>query len=112
MTWTAEKVRQIPQMYCDALLALKPIIDTRNAIVRIRAVPLRQIFNAVAFKHNLTLSQVKNLARNLAKEQLIRAEDDPDFYVLTEEGEDLVRAIAGEPVPEVEEIPPFPKLVM
>jgi hypothetical protein len=109
MTWNPEELEKIPAVYRDFLLALKPIIDSRNSAVRIAGIPIGHLYSAIAFRHGYDLAQVTALARNLVSEGYVEM-DKLGFYKPTGKGEDLILAIAGEPLPENANIPPFPKL--
>ncbi|MEO6811783.1 MAG: hypothetical protein ABI353_21965 [Isosphaeraceae bacterium] len=107
MTPTREQIEQIPEVYREFLLVLKPIPDSRGAVLEINGIPLGKVFNALAPKYGYTPSHVRALAVELQKNGLINPVDALGFVTPTPKGEDLIAAIAGAREPEPITIPHF-----
>lgn len=110
MTLTRDQIEQIPEVYREFLLVLKPILDSRGAVLKISGIPLGKVFNALAPKYGYTPSHVLALAGELQKNGLINPVDTLGFVTPTPKGEDLIAAIAGAREPEPINIPRFPSL--
>src|SRR5436309_2245310 len=109
MQWSKEQLEKIPEVYQDFMLILRPVIDSRDAVLKISGIPLGQVFSALRTKYQYEPQEVRELAQNLREGGLIN-QDDLGFLTPTGKGEALIRAIAGnqEPVPSrVPELPPL-----
>lgn len=105
MPLTQEQIEQIPKVYRDFMIALKPILDSRAAPVRINGIPRNRIFTILAMnEHPYDFEQV---AAALKAAGLIE-EDDLGFVTPTDRGINLIRDLAGPERPIT--IPPLPPL--
>src|ERR1700704_1690883 len=94
MSWTPEQIEQIPEVYRDFMLVLKPIPDSGQHVLRSNGIPLSKVFNALRLKYQYEPEQVRTLADNLKKAGFIE-EDDLGFFKPTGRGEALIGAIVG-----------------
>ena len=94
MPWTREQIEKIPDVYRDFMIALKPIIDTRQSVMTIAALPLGSVYNALQTRYDYSPQQVRQIADNLRQAGLIE-EDRLSFLTLTGKGEALIKALAG-----------------
>ena len=111
MVWTKEKLVQFPEPYRDFMLMLKPVIDTRKpgTILRISAIPLGRHYGAFLEEYDYSPEQTQELAENLRGARYIDV-DSLGFVVPTPEGEELIRAFAGEKETRNGLVPPLPAL--
>jgi hypothetical protein len=97
MAWTKEKLEQIPEVYRDFLMVLKPIVDSRKpgTILRTTGIPFGMIYGKLTERHeDYTPEKVRQLAENLRKQNYI-IEDDLGFFQPAPKGEQVIEAIAG-----------------
>jgi hypothetical protein len=109
MPWTSEQIEKIPSVYRDFMLALKPVLDTRQSVLTIAAIPLGSVYDALLTRYDLTAEQFRQLADNLRKAGLID-EDRLGFLTPTDKGEGLIDALAGKEEAASNGVPPFPDL--
>jgi hypothetical protein len=109
MTWTSDQLKQIPEVYRDFMIVLKPILDSKapGRILQITGIPFGMIYQALSNKHGYDSQQVRQLAHNLRVRGWI-AEDDLGFFTPTAEGEDLIRALSGSENEVRKTVPPLP----
>jgi hypothetical protein len=107
MTWTAEQIEQIPEVYRDFMLVLKSIPDSRDSVLKITGIPLGRIYGALQMKYDYDFDQIRAVADTLKERGFVEV-DSFGFFKPSGEGEALIRAIAEVPgVPAG--IPPFPR---
>src|SRR4051794_18467259 len=104
MTWTAEQIEQIPEVYRDFMLVLKAIPDSRHSVLKISGIPLGRIYSALQMKYDYDFDRFRAIADTLRAQGFVEV-DSLGFFKPTGEGEALIRAIAGMPAG----IPPFPR---
>lgn len=111
MTWTVEQLEQIPELYRDFLIVLKPVLDSKSPgkVLRINGIPFGMIYNALSTKHGLDVEQVRQAAQNLRQAEWID-EDKLGFFTPTAKGEDLIRALSASESQVVQRVPPMPTL--
>src|SRR5690348_789 len=109
MPWTREQIEKIPEVYRDFMMALKPVIDTRQSVMTIAAIPLGSVYNALLTRYDFGPQQVRQIADNLKRAGLIE-EDRLSFLTPTGKGEALIEAIAGTEETITNGVPPFPDL--
>ena len=76
MSWTPGQIEQIPEVYRDFMLVLKPIPDSGHHVSQIDGIPLSKVFNALRLKYQYEPEQVRTLAENLKRAGFIE-EDQP-----------------------------------
>jgi hypothetical protein len=110
MTWTVEKLEQIPEVYRDFMRTLKPVIDTRapEAVMKITGVPFGWIYEKFSDRHDYDMEQVEQVAQALIERGLVR-KDKWGFVTPTERGEDLIRALADAGEAVGQRVPPLPE---
>ncbi len=110
MTWTPEKLQQIPEIYRDFMLTLKPVIDSRDhhVVLKINGIPFGMIFDFITSKHPLNVEQIHQLAHNLEVQDYIHR-DELGFYTPTPKGEDLILALNGVDSEVASQVPPLPQ---
>jgi hypothetical protein len=110
MTWTLEKLEQIPEVYRDFMWTLKPVLDSRdpNEILKTEGVSFGRIFGQLSDRYDYEVEQVRQVAQNLRQRGLV-AVDRLGIYTPTPEGERLILALgeAGEEVGH--RVPPLPE---
>jgi hypothetical protein len=109
MSWTKEQIGTIPEVYRDFMLSLKPVIDTRQSVLRFEAVHIGSVYDALLARHEYTPQQCRQVADNLKEAGLVR-EDDHGFLTPTEKGETLIRALSANGETHPSEVPPLPAL--
>ena len=109
MTWTAEQIEKIPEVYRDFMLVLKPIPDSRDRALKFKRIALSKIFNALRLKYQYEPEQIGALADNLKRAGLVDL-DGLGFVWPTEKGESLIEAIVAWQEPEPLTIPQLPDL--
>jgi hypothetical protein len=72
--WTPEKIEHIPVIYRAFILNLKPIIDTREKVLQIRAVHLSDIFSKLKLRYGYEPQQVHTLAESLENTDLVESD--------------------------------------
>ncbi len=109
MTWTLEQLEQIPEVYRDFLIVLKPILDSKapGVVLRINGIPFGMIYNALSNKHGYDVEQVRQVAQNLRRAGWID-EDKLGFFTPTAQGEDLIRTLSGTGGAVGQRVPPLP----
>lgn len=109
MTWTSEQLGQIPEVYRDFMIALKPILDSKapGRVLQIHGVHFGMVYEALSNKYGYDLEQVRELAHNLRRDGWIE-EDHLGFFTPTAKGEDLIRALSGSENGEEKSVPPLP----
>ncbi len=95
MAWTKEQIDNVPEIYRDFMLALKPILDSRNEVFQISGIPLGRVYSGLSSKYAYGPRDVRQVADNL-KEQGFIQEDQLGFLTLTGKGESFVKALVGE----------------
>jgi hypothetical protein len=106
MSWTKEQIEKIPLIYQDTLLALEPILRSRESPLRINGIHASRLIG-LGERHGLTSEGMKQVLHNLESRSLIEI-DKLGFVQPTANGEDLINAIQGSTAPPSEEVPPFP----
>ena len=108
MTWTPERLGQIPEVYRDFMTVLRPILETRDprAVLKIEGIPFGTIYSALTTRYDYDADQVRELADNLKRGGYIE-EDQFGFFTPTSKGEDLIRAVTGGEVL-TQQVPPLP----
>jgi hypothetical protein len=111
MVWTNDKIHQLPEIYRDFMLVLKPVIDSRkpNTILRITGIPFGQLAGILTWKHGYNTDQVRQVADNLRRGDYV-TEDQLGFFQPTGKGEDLILAMTNEGQPSEDQVPPLPIL--
>jgi hypothetical protein len=111
MTWTRDQIDDIPTVYRDFLLALRPVIDSRKrgAILQITAVPYADMYEYLRTHYDYSPDAIEQVARNLKARGLVE-EDEYRFFVPTEKGAQLIEALAAERELAAEEVPALPDL--
>lgn len=111
MAWTTDKLQQIPEVYRDFMLVLKPVIDSRKpgTLLRITGIPFGMVFSALTTKYPYDSGQVREVADNLRRQGYIEA-DGLGFFTPTGKGEELIEAMAGTGGGTDAQIPPLPNL--
>ena len=109
MVWTNEKIRQLPEVYRDFMLILKPVIDSRKpgTMLRITGIPFGMFVDYLTAKHEYNAERVRRLADNLRRDDYV-VEDKFGFFQPTGKGEGLILALAGSE--STDEVPPLPTL--
>jgi hypothetical protein len=109
MTWTLEQLDQIPEVYRDFLIVLKPVLDSKapGIVLRINGIPFGMIYHALSNKHGYDVEQVRQVAQNLRRAGWID-EDQLGFFTPTATGEDLIRALSGTGSAVGQRVPPLP----
>lgn len=107
--FTNEYVSKIPEPHRDFLLALWPIIETRqtHAVLRISGMPFSRLYGVLLQRHGYEPFEARRVADDLKQEGLIE-EDSHEFFTPTERGEALLLAIRAVPV-ERGRVPVFPQ---
>jgi hypothetical protein len=110
MVWTNEKIRQLPEVYRDFMLILKPVIDSRKpgTVLRITGIPFGMLVDYLTAKHEYDTAKVRRLADNLRRDEYI-VEDTLGFFQPTGKGESLILALSGSESDD--EVPPLPSLM-
>jgi hypothetical protein len=109
MTWTREQLEEIPEIYRDFMLTLKPILDTRDRVLKIHAVNLGETIGRLRMEYDYDSEQLLEVAQTLEREGFLTS-DVRRFMVPTEKGERLIRALSACRQPLRDLIPPLPKL--
>jgi hypothetical protein len=106
-TWTQQELDQIPRVYRDFLLALRPVLDFEDGPLKITGIPRGRIQSLLTMKgHHFEFDA---LASELEAADLVR-HDRLGFYVPTAKGASLIRALFGPTEPaEAPPLPPFLK---
>ncbi len=109
MTWTPEQLEQIPEVYRDFMIVLKPILDSKapERVLRINGVHFGMVYEALSNKYGYDVEQVREVARNLRRDGWIE-EDNLGFFTPTAKGEDLIRALGGSENGVGKAVPPLP----
>jgi hypothetical protein len=94
MVWTHDKILQIPEEYCDFMLTLKPVIDSKlpGTILRITGIPFGRIVGLLTSKYDYTADDIRIMADTLLRRGLV-TEDTLGFFQPTGEGEAFIHAI-------------------
>jgi hypothetical protein len=111
MVWTKEKLEQIPEVYRDFMMILKPVVDSQKpgTILRITGIPFNMIYGKLADRYSYNPDQVLQLAKNLNQQEYI-IQDELGFYQPTGKGEQLIQALAGEKEISGDPVPALPDL--
>lgn len=109
-TVTPEQIEQIPRVYRDFLLALKPVIDSESMPVRISGIPRGRIHSLLMMRgYDLDEGKFDYLIDELGGAGLIE-QDRLGFFWPTGKGTRWIRALFGPTVPEsYPPLPPFLK---
>lgn len=109
MVWTSEKIRQLPEVYRDFMLILKPVVDSRKpgTVLRITGIPFGMLVDYLSAKHEYNTEKVRRLADNLRRDNYV-VEDTLGFFQPTGKGESLILALSGTDAKD--EVPPLPSL--
>jgi hypothetical protein len=108
MTWSNEQLEQIPEVYKDFMLALKPMIDSRDQALHISGIPVGLVYSALARKYSeYDASQVKELLRNLRHQDFVD-QDKFGFIVLRPKGEALIATLTQADQRKAKSVPPLP----
>ncbi|HTU93807.1 MAG TPA: hypothetical protein VMF69_27250 [Gemmataceae bacterium] len=109
MTWTPEQLEQIPEVYRDFMVVLKPVLDSKapGRVLRINGIPFGMVYEALSNRYDYDIEQVRQLAHNLCREGWIE-EDNLGFFTPTAKGEDLIRALSGSEDGVRKTVPPLP----
>jgi hypothetical protein len=107
MAWTAEKVRQVPEIYRDFMTTLNPVVESRRGerVLKFYGFTLATIGELLLQKHDVDTDQVQELVENLQEKNLV-AVDEHGFVAPTSEGEAFILALNE--AMEGETVPPFP----
>lgn len=110
MVWTHDKILQIPEEYCDFMLTLKPVMDSRKpgTILRITGIPFGRIVGLLTSKYEYTADDIRVMADTLRNRGLL-IEDSLGFFQPTGEGEAFIRAVIQDEQDDANyRVPPFP----
>jgi hypothetical protein len=107
MQWRKERIESIPEVYLDFMRVLKPVIDTRDEVLKITGIPLAQVFNAFRTKYQYEPREIRELALNLEERGLI-SRDRFGSLVPTALGEALIQALAENEQPAPSRVSPLP----
>ena len=109
MTWTHEKISQVPEVYRDFMVILKPILDSKRpeAILRITGIPFGRIASLLGAKYDYDAQAVRLIADNLRREDFV-TEDTLGFFQPTAKGESFIAAVAHEEEKNVKSVPSLP----
>jgi hypothetical protein len=111
MTWTPEQLQQIPEVYRDFMIILKPVLDSKmpGRILRINAIHFSEVYEALSNRYGYDVEQACQVAHNLRRDGWIE-EDNLGFFTPTAKGEDLIRALSGSENGVGKTVPPLPAL--
>jgi hypothetical protein len=109
MTWTREQLEEIPEIYRDFMLTLKPILDTRDKVLKINAVHIGETVGRLGMWYQYDDDQYREVLKELEREGLLTI-DRHGFMVPTQKGEQLIRALSACEPPLRDLVPPLPKL--
>lgn len=111
MTWTAEQLQQIPEVYRDFMIILKPVLDSKapGRVLRINAIHFNEVYAYLSNRYDYDVEQIRLVAHNLRRDGWIE-EDRLGFFTPTAKGEDLIRALSGLENGMGKTIPPLPAL--
>jgi hypothetical protein len=109
MTWTVEQLEQIPEVYRDFMIVLKPVLDSKapGRLLRINGIHFGMVYEALSNKYGYDVEQVREVAHNLRRDGWIE-EDNLEFFTPTAKGEDLIRALSGSGNGGGKTVPPLP----
>ncbi|MHB1425462.1 MAG: hypothetical protein ACYC3I_20025 [Gemmataceae bacterium] len=109
MTWTAEQLARIPEVYRDFMIVLKPVLDSKapGRVLRINGIHFGMVYEALSNKHGFDIDQVRELACNLHRDGWIDV-DNLEFFTPTARGEELIRALSGSENGVGKTVPPLP----
>ncbi|MGH7172330.1 MAG: hypothetical protein ACRELF_06860 [Gemmataceae bacterium] len=109
MTWTAEKLEQIPEVYRDFMIVLKPVLDSKapGRVLRINGIHFGMVYETLSNQHGYDVEQVREVAHNLRRQGWIE-EDNLGFFTPTAKGEDLIAALSGAANGQGKTVPPLP----
>ena len=109
MTWTVERLEQIPEVYRDFMLVLKPVVDSKvpGVVLRINGIHFGTIYETLSSRHGYDMEQVRQLAHNLRAAGWIN-EDNLGFFTPTATGETVIRALGGAGSAVKLRVPPLP----
>ena len=109
MEFTKDYVSQIPEPHRDFLLALWPIIDSRqtHAVLQIGGMPFSRLYGMLLQRHGYEPFEARRVADDLKQAGLVE-EDLHGFFTPTGRGEALLLAIREVPV-ERGRVPVFPQ---
>jgi hypothetical protein len=111
MTWTKEKVAEIPDVYRFFMRMLGPILTAREtgSVMKMSAIHFNSLYNKLADEYDYSIADARQIADNLQAENLITM-DKLGFCAPTAKGEQLIRALNGNAGPQHERVPPLPHL--
>lgn len=110
MNWTQEQLEQLPQVYRDFLMVLKPVVDSRapHAVLRITGIPFSRIYDALSNAYEYDADQVRGLADQLKQRELV-TEDSLGFFAPTARGEALLLALTQQNGQAAQRVPSLPE---
>jgi hypothetical protein len=106
MTWTREQLEQIPEVYRHFMLALKPVIDSRDKVLQITAVPFGDVWEVLSWRHEYGREQIRQIADRLKEKGWVEETPWHSFFP-TPVGEELIHAFSSTPEL-VQYVPPLP----
>lgn len=111
MKWASEQLEQIPEVYRDFMIVLKPVLDSKapGRVLQIHGVHFGMVYETLSTKYGYDLEQVHEVAHNLRRDGWIE-EDNLGFFTPTAKGEDLIRALSGSENGVGKTVPPLPAL--
>jgi len=111
MTWTPQQLEEIPEVYRDFMVVLKPVVDSRapGVLLKITGIPFRMFVNVLSSRHDYDAEQVWQVAQRLKQQGLVDV-DRWGFYTPTGKGEALIQALAGSGEAAPRPVPPLPQL--
>ncbi len=67
MALSREQLEQVPEVYRDFMLVLKPVVDSKapGVVLRINGIPFGMVYEALSTKYGYNTEQVRELAHNL-----------------------------------------------
>ena len=100
---TPEQIEQLQPVYRHFLLALRPVVESRDSTLKVTGVPLGRIYSLLRMHGDPYEPEVIGQALNTAG---LVQEDRLGFYSPTAKGVYVIRALIGTPAPLL--APPLP----
>jgi hypothetical protein len=105
MPLTKDQIEQLHPVYRDFMMALKPVIDSRQQPFQIAGIPSGRVYDNSARKYGFDPHQFFEIGRNLSRKGLVEL-DKFGFYAPTALGEEFIQILAGE-LPSCADVPPL-----
>lgn len=104
-TWSLEQLDQIPDVYRDFLVSLRPILDSEGMPMRIDGIPRGRVHSLMRMLgHPYEFDEIADVL----KEAGLVKEDRLGFFSPTDKGRRLIRQMIGDTKPTP--APPLPPL--